>query len=172
VRSGGAATALVPCLAAAHSTTVIERSLRLALRTASECSSRPKSSLSLAQQWCSRQSLFGSVERRCNDTLLNARGGNRTNSCCSSSARTAQMCQRHHAASCTCQGANPSRLIKRPRASLLFRALPLVFTLWCEGRFEVKDPLGSHLCGCKNYSRAARRRTHLWTGGRTRHLQT
>jgi hypothetical protein len=37
-----------------------------------------------------------------------------------------------------------------------------------------KDPLVSHfpnLCGCNNYRRVAMRRTHLWTGGRTRPLQ-
>jgi hypothetical protein len=28
---------------------------------------------------------------------------------------------------------------------------------------RAKDPLGSHSCGCKNYRRVARRRTHLWT---------
>ena len=32
---------------------------------------------------------------------------------------------------------------------------------------EENDLLGSHLCRCKNYRRVARRRTHLWTGGRT-----
>jgi len=34
------------------------------------------------------------------------------------------------------------------------------------------DPLDSHLCGCKNYRPVARRQPHLWTGGRTRPIQT
>jgi hypothetical protein len=43
-----------------------------------------------------------------------------------------------------------------PRATLSFRALHS--RSGCVGRFEVKDPLGSHSCGCKNHRRVARRR--------------
>ena len=44
-----------------------------------------------------------------------------------------------------------------PRASLSFHALPS--SLGCVGRFEVKDPLGSLSCACKNHHRVARRHT-------------